>query len=288
MRQNPKQIGAITDKNFYQLGSLLHVNIRKFGGTSQMSGKEEMERFKEDRDVLRGIQTLLLPEDRDNLRALEQIRNEVHSFIDRNSIPHELPAFAFIYNTDKKRVEEYLVKARERYIELAQFFADRWEDIEKAYAKAKPKLYRPEKYPSKYEILRRFEFSWKFCEVQSGELDQEIARMKAMVLKATKKSLIERLDVLVKGCVDGKVSQATLDSIQNNIFDKYDRLFAGFIDNVDIQEAIADLKEYLEGADAEMLRSDDVYSDMVASKAKEVAKSVKNIKDDKGGRQLLF
>ena len=289
-RANPKVRGTLVDeRNFWQTGELLIVNIRKFGGTTAMSDQEMDARFAEDKDVLKGMQELLLPEHKDLLWAYQQIKNEVHGWVGRNSLPHPLPCFYFIRSDRKEEMEEYLQRARERAREVAQEFADKFEEAEKAYAKAKPKLYRPEKYPRKADLLSRFEFSWKWVkELNYGGNDglkEDIEWMKGYALLALKKSIVDRMEALGKD----SITQATLDSIQNQIFDKYDRLFNGFIDNVNISEAIKDLKEYLEGTDAEMLRSSDDFKAMINAKAKEIAKSVQAIKPDKGAdRALLF
>ncbi len=291
-RQNPK-VRAVDEKNFYELGELLVINIRKFGGSAQITDALAEERFKEDADVLRGVQDLLLPEHRDALKALDTIKNETHSYIGRNSVPHPLPSFYFIMKGEKKSMVEYITRKENEYKELAQFFADNWEGYEKEYKKKKPNLYRPEKYPKKVEILSRFIFDAKWYEItpsdpNGDELRRDIDEMKRYVLATMKKTIIDRMDVLVKSCTDGKVSQATLDSIESNIFSKYDRLFAGFIDSTDMKKAVSDMKEYLEGTDAEMLRTDEVFKEMIADKAKQVSKTVEKIKVDKGDRQLLF
>ncbi|MCK5138807.1 MAG: hypothetical protein KAQ85_03100 [Thermodesulfovibrionia bacterium] len=290
--KNPK-IRKVTDKNFYQLGELLIVNIRKFGGSAQISDEQAEERFKEDRDVLRGVQDLLLPADKDALSALDTIKSEVLGYIARNSVPHDLPCFYFIYKEDKGEINTYLTRKLEETKELVEFFVDRWPEIEKAYAKAKPKLYRADKYPSKAMLRSRFRFDWKWKEIMpadsgSDDLKQEIQTMKNYVLASMKKTIAERMDVLAKSCTNGNVSQATLDSIDNQIFDKYDRLFAGFIDSADFASAIADIKDYLEGTDAEMLRSDEDFKTMVAAKAKEVAKTISKVKEPKDDRALLI
>jgi len=48
------------------------------------------------------------------------------------------------------------------------------------------------------------------------------------------------------------------------------------------------LQEYLDGTDAEMLRSDDTFRDMVEKKAKEVAATVQKVKEEKDDRALIF
>jgi disulfide oxidoreductase YuzD len=290
-RANPKQ-KEITDKNFFETGSLLWVNIRKFGGSAQLTDTEAEKRFKEDRDVLRGVQDLLLPEDRDTLQALNTIKSEAHGYVDRRSMPHPLPCFNFIRSWQKEDIEAKLLRKQEEYAEFAQNFTDRWPEIEKAYAKAKPKLYRPEKYPSKAMVRSRFVFEWKWVDdlnySNDDEMKKDLKWMQNYATQALKKSLVERMEVLAASCTNGKVSQATLDSIDNQIFEKYEQVFAGLVSNVDIKTAISDIKEYLEGTDAEMLRSDDSFKEMIAIKAKEIAKTVSKVKEAKDDRSLLI
>ncbi len=220
-RANPKQREVTDRKSFFETGSLLWVNIRKFGGSAQLTDAESEKRFKEDRDVLKGVQDLLLPEDRDTLSALSTIKSEAHGFVNRKSVPHPLPCFNFIRNWQKQDVEDKLNRKQEEYKEFAQNFSDRWPEIEKAYAKAKPKLYRPEKYPSKAAVQSRFVFEWRWVDdlqySNDDEMKRDIKWMQNYATMALKKSLIERMEVLAKSCTNGKVSQATLDSIDNQI-----------------------------------------------------------------------
>jgi len=284
---------VITEKNFYEFGELLILDIRKFGGTTQLSETEVNERFGEDQDVLRGIQSLLLPEDQDILKRCQQIRSEVHGEVFRRSIPSDIPLFYWVRKDEKPAVEEYLFGAQGRYKEMAEEFIRGSEEREKRFAAAKPKLYRPEKYPSRASLASRFVFSWKWKEIMpsggnSAELRDEIERMRGWVLRALKKAIADRMEVLAKGCSEGKINQSTLNSIDTQIFDKVKTIFNGFIVDDKVQEAIGDLKEYLDGTDAEMLRADDDFRKMVEKKAKEVASTVQNVKEAKDDRALIF
>jgi len=284
---------VITDQNIYTIGELLILDIRKFGGQTSLSETQVDERFGEDKDVLKGIQDLLLPEDRNLLDALDRIRSEAHGYVARCSIPSDIPLFHWIRKTRKQEMEEYLEGAKERFREFAEEFAGKWAEIETRFAAKKPALYQPDKYPTKASLLSRFVFSWKWKEItpsdaNSQELSQEVNRMKQWVLRAMKKTIGDRMEVLAKSCADGKVNAVTLASIDTQVFEKYRNLFDGFIDSVDIQQAIEDLQEYLDGTDAEMLRSDDTFRDMVEKKAKEVAATVQKVKEEKDDRALIF
>jgi hypothetical protein len=284
---------VITDSNFYKVGELLILDIHKFGGTTQLTESQVDERFGEDKDVLKGIQDLLLPEDRNLLDALQQIKNEVFGYVYRSSVPSDIPQFHWIRKTDKAAMIDYLNGAKQRFKEVAEEFGEKWAAIETRFAETKPNLYRPEKYPSKADLLSRFVFIWKWKEIMpsedgSEELKSEIGRMKNWVLRALKKAIADRMEVLAKSCADGKVNQATLKSIDSQIFERVDTVFNGFIDSSKVREAIGDLQEYLDGTDAEMLRADDDFRQMIEKKAKEVASTVSKVKEEKDDRALIF
>lgn len=278
----------ITTKNFWKKGKLLFTDIRKFGGQKQFSDELAEEKFGEDADVLKGIMDLMLPEDRDLIIAYQQIKNEFLSYLSPpRSMPHSLPVGRYILNEIKEDVEEKFKDCQKRAFEIRDLFCATWEDREKRFAKAKPKLYDPAKYPRKEDIKNRFHFNMRWVdsiEQNEEELKEDLRQMKSYATLAIKKSTLDRMEALGRD----NITQATLDSIENQIFSKYDRLFAGFIDDVNIPEAIADLKEYLEGTDAEMLRSDDDFKAMVQQKAKEVTKKINAVKVDKGDRSLVF
>ena len=284
---------VVTESNFYELGELLILDIRKFGGTTQLSETEVDERFGEDKDVLKGIQSLLLPEDQDVLKRCQQIRNEVHGAIYDRSVASDIPMFYWIRKTDKQATEEYLQGALERYREMATDFVERSADIEKRFAAAKPKLYRPDKYPNRAALASRFVFNWKFKQIMPSdgdmaELKLEIGNMKSRVLSTLKKAVADRMEVLAKSCADGKINQATLNSIDTQIFEKVGQVFNGFISSEEVWDALKDLQEYLDGTDAEMLRADDDFRTLVEKKAKEVAATVGKIKEAKDDRALVF
>ena len=77
-------------------------------------------------------------------------------------------------------------------------------------------------------------------------------------------------------------------TIDNQIFEKYEQVFTGLIKNEEVKNAISDIKEYLDGTDAEMLRSDEEFKAMVAAKAQEVAKTISKVKEAKDDRQLII
>ena len=283
---------VVTDENIYQIGELLILDIKKFGGTTQLSENQIDERFGEDKDVLKGIQDLLLPEDRNLLDALQQVRQEVYTYVGTKSLPFDIPLFHWIRKIEKQNMNDYLNQAKERFRKIAEEFTAKWGEIETRFAEKKPKLYQPDKYPTKEMILARFRFNWKWKEVMPSddpaELKREVGRMKQYVLRVLKKSVVDRMEALARSCADGKINQKTLESIDNQIFSKYKTLFDGFIDSVDIQKAIEDMQAYLEGTDAEMLRSDDEFRSMVEKKAKEVMATVSKVREAKDDRALIF
>jgi hypothetical protein len=301
----PKEM---TPEEFYSKGVLIFPKIRKWGGTAKLTEELSAELFGDDVDVLRATQDLMRKEDRDLLEAMGTIKNKALGFIYRNSIATPLENFFFIPKT-KEIVEDGEVKMENlievvnqglkmyqgQYFELADEFCEKSEEIEKRFAKAKPKLYRPEKYPSKKEMRRRFMFGWSFEEIAPAKnlppemLKQEvenfrgfIQEMKSNTTRAFKVAVIERMQALS----NGKKSQATINSI-NSLMDKFDNLYADFIDDSMLKSMASEIKDYMKGTDAGMLRADDDFSDMVSDMAKKVVKNVKKV-EDSGERFLDF
>lgn len=296
--------GRIDASNFYAKGVLVILEVRKWGATAKLTDEMSRQILGEDEDVIRATQDLLKKEDRDLLEAMQTLKGEAFRYLFKISVASPIPNFHFVLKEDIVTIDEYLRKIQEQYMGLAKEFCSKRDDFEKRFAAAKPKLYRPDKYPTKAAMLSRFIFQWTFKQVSPPSKDmgilspelykreeqnfkREIAEMKSAVTKTFKISILERLQALEKSCTNGKTSQATINSV-NNLLEKYEKLFSGFIADVDLRKAASELNEYIEGTDAAMLRADEDFRSMIGEKAKEIAKTVQNIREPAPDRFLDF
>lgn len=294
----------ITAESIYGKGCLVFLVVRKWGGSAKLQDEMVEDKFKEDKEVVSAMQRLLTKEDRVLLDLAQTIKSESFGYIARNSIPSPIPNFHFITREAIQQVDDFLKQQQRRYYELANEFSEKIEAMEQAFKVAHPNLYRPGKYPSKKQLRERFIFTWGFKVISPPDKDlglispdlyarevekfkAEVNQMKKDVLISFKQAIVERLGVLAEQCNGGKVNQATVESV-NNLLGKFDSLWAGFIDVQQVKGLVGDLKEYMDGTSAEMLRSDDEFRTVVGKKMTEIAKTVEAIKEPKADRFLDF
>jgi hypothetical protein len=295
---------TITAESIYSKGCLVFLVCRKWGGSAKLVDGMVEEKFQEDKEVVSAMQRLLTKEDKIMLDMMQTIKSESFGFIARNSIASPIPNFHFILRDSIQKVEEYLKEQQVRYYALADEFSGKIVAMEQAFKAAHPKLYRADKYPKAAQLRQRFIFTWGFKIISPPDKDlglispellqreeakfkAEVDQMKKDVLLAFKSAIVDRLEVLSEQCAGGKPNAATVESV-NNLIAKFDSLWAGFIDAKEVKGLVNDLKEYMDGTSADMLRVDDEFRGIVGGKMKEIVKSVKAIKESKADRFLDF
>lgn len=290
----------------FQNGYLVNLRIRKWGATTKADESTLPDDFP--KEIYKAVQDLLDSEGRELLDGLNTIKGQAHKVINENSIYHPIPGFRFLKEnqseTRLQNVYDRIEEIKKQYFNAAQNFIQCFEDLKRKYKAKFPKDYREDKYPTAEQIQKTFKFELQIFEFktppetlqkispavydqQMDEIKSNIKEMGDYVLKVVANELVERMSVLQEQCNGGKINSRTLSSI-NDLISKFDDLYGDFTDNKKIKEYISDMKEYMDGTDADMLRSSDDFRTMVADKAKEIVQGIQNIPAVKGKLKRSF
>jgi hypothetical protein len=277
--------------NIFSEGVLITLRTRLWGAT----GKLENSMFEVNDDTIDKKEiyaSMSLLKDTSLIDAMRQTRTGCKNYIKAHSIYFPDANFDFIRKEDIEEVVETVERYKQRFMDYGEDLIAMLKDLEKQFAETHPKLYNPAKYPSEERLKRTlvFEYVLRVFSAPDKEMGlispsvykremekwkRDIDSMKEETAKAVCKEIADRIDALKEGCETGKISQNTVKSI-NSVLEKFDSLWSGFVEEKDVKKMIDDVKLYLEGTDAEMLRYDDNFRSMVANKAAKIAGELEN------------
>jgi len=290
----------------FQNGYLVNLRVRKWGATAKADESALGEDFP--KEIYKAVQDLLDVKGRELLDGLGFIKGQANRIIHDNSIYFPIPGFRFLKENSEgtrlNRVNERIGEYKRQYFNAADEFVNQFETLKDNYAKEYPKHYNSDNYPTEVQLKNIFKFEFQIFEFkgpgealkkispdvynsQMLEIKNNIREMGDYVLKVVANELVERMSVLQGQCNDGKINSATLNSI-SDLISRFDDLYGDFVDQKKIKEYIGDMKEYLDGTDANMLRSSEGFRSMVADKAKEIGQGIQNIPAIKGKLKRSF
>lgn len=286
-----KKIKKVETGNIFADGVLVSLRTRLWGAT----GKIEDDGFELNDETLDKKQvyaSMELIKDTTLIDAMRQVRGQAKRFIQYNAIFFPEKGFDFIPKGRIDAVDEQLSKFQEEYLSYGETLVKKLKELEADFAKAHPKSYNPAKYPSEAQLRNTIVFQYVFrvfttpdkelgvispeiYKKEMAKFKQDIEDMKIQTVRTVCKELMNRIDVLKDQCETGKVNQATMNSI-GSFMERFDQVWAGFVNETDVKKMMEDMKLYLEGTDADMLRYDDDFRQMVANKAAKIAKQLEN------------
>lgn len=290
-KKKEADVKELNTENIFKQGVLVSLRTRLWGATGQIKDHQ----FKIiddtlDKNAIHASMDLL--KDRRLILAMRQTRASAQRFIQANSLPFPEIGFAFVPKSRIEKVAEVLDEHRNEFLAYGKELAKEIKKLESDFAEAHPKMYNPEKYPSEAQLLNSIYFEYTFRvftapdetlgvispEMYKAEMRKfkaDIQRMKDDTVSIICKELQERIGQLASQCDDGKVNQATLNSF-GRLMKKFDTVWGDFVDEADVKSIMKDLDLYLAGTDSAMLKYDDDFRGMVATKAKEISKTLEN------------
>lgn len=291
--------GPEAQNDVFSNGVLIYLHARCWGASSRLDKKHLGELPK---DIVRGMYDLL--KDKTYLAGVHNVRNEAVNFIGDNSLPFPIAGLHFV---PKKLIFEMDMKLktyRNRFWAAVEEFLENYSSLVEDYAKEYPDLYEPAKYPSKSQLRTRFCFDWIFrhfnvpevsLEVLSPEVyeeelkkfQSEMRQMRDMAVSAVGQRFIEKIESLRDQCLDssGSINTATVNAV-HSFLDRFDHLWDGFIAHPQLKEQIDKCKEYMAGTDADMLRTDESFKNMVGGKMTEIVDHLDDLADARLHRRL--
>jgi hypothetical protein len=277
-KQNKESKDVAAD--VWREGVLVHTEFRAWGATAKLDDEQLPDELPP--EIVRAVRDLLTPEGMALLKDFNRVRNEAKGWLYRNSLPFPVQGMVFVRKSRLEQTDERLQAFQAQALEIAEEFIKQVKVLEEQYAQEYPKFYDPAKYPSEAQLRSRFVFRWSFRsfeppdskfavlspDMYKREVDKfnsDIRWMRDATSKMFAKAVIDRLGELKKQCEDGTVYSQTVDSV-NALIDKFDNLFTGYVSKDSLVKLMDDVKLYMQGTDAEMLRADDDFRAVVGRK----------------------
>lgn len=276
----------INTGNIFAEGVLVSLRSRLWGATGRLeSSMYEVNDDSIDKKEIYATMSLL--KDTRLIAAMRQVRNQARSYIRSHSIYFPDSNFDFIPKDRIEEVAETLDRLQALFFEYGEDLISTLEDLKAQFKRKHPALYNAEKYPTADRLRSTFEFKYvfrvfsapdkelgvispKMYKKEMAKWKEDIESMKKETAKMVCKEIASRIEALKEGCETGKISQSTVNSI-NGVLEKFDTLWNGFVDEKEVKKMIDDVKLYLDGTDADMLRYDDNFRSMVANKAAKIS-----------------
>jgi len=286
-----KQAKEVKTGNIFAEGILVSLRTQLWGATGKLED-DGFELTDETLDKKQVYASMSLLKDTSLIEAMRQCRAEAKRIIKVNSIYFPEKGFDFIPKGRIEFVDEQLQRCRGECLGYRKELVLKLKTLEADFAKAHPKSYDPAKYPSESQLEKMIKFEYVFRvfdapdkelgvispELYKREVEKvkaDIAEMKAQTAKAVCKEMMNRIDVLREQCETGNLNQATINGI-NTFLERFETVMSGFVTGKDIQKMVEDVKMYIDGTDADMLRYDDNFRQMVANKAAKITNQLEN------------
>jgi len=271
-------------------GQLAITEFRGWGATAKIDKDQLPDELPP--EIFTAVRDLLTNDGMALLREHKRIRNEAKGWLYRNSMPFPVSNMCFVRNSTLAKAEEVLTDFQRQALEVSEEFIKVAKKLELEYAEKYPAFYVPAKYPSEAQLRSRFVFQWTFRSMmppdeqmkqllpdmydrEISKFNQDIKWMKNATSKMFADAVIDRLGQLKKQCEDGTVYTQTIDSV-NALIEKFDTVFDGYVDRENLTTLMDDVKMYMDGTDAEMLRIDDTFRTVMRKKMTEVVDTFVN------------
>lgn len=293
----------MSEENIYQRGCLVFLTTRFWGATSKL----DSDQIGSLPDDLVNASIKLLRDD-SKLTAVRSILAEAKRFVDSNTMYFPIPGAKFINKNRISFVNDGLLSRKEWALEAVEDLIGSLAAAEldfKRYVEEKdrPDLYDPGNYPTGDQLRKAFKFGWGFRTLappskEMGILSPEVyeqemrtfkAEMKEFqdsLVSAVAKEFYERIDKLREQCIGtGEINAGTVKSV-SRVLQKFDEVWEGCVAHDALKLMIQDVKDYMEGTDASMLKSDPEFRQMVGNKMKEVTTLITLSEDERLTRSL--
>lgn len=268
----------IQDENVFNNGCLIHLRCRCWGGYAKISNQYISDELP--KEMVRAVADLLI--DKSKLDKAHQLRNEAHRFIDGHSLPFPVDGLKFIPKKSIETVNAGLESRKESFKDAVEDFVANLESLIQQTKTDAPAIYQKDKYPSTDLMLSKFGFDWTFRvfnvpelsssilppELYKQEMDKakaEIDEMKNMAVSAIGRQFLDKISALKEQCSGTKsINTATVESL-HKFLDKFDESWGDFFCHDRMRAMINECKGYMIGADADMLRHDAHFREVIGS-----------------------
>ena len=248
--------------------------------------------------------TRSLLKNRKEIDSINHVRAEAKAFIKRITLEYPVPMVDFIRKSDIEYADEKLRYFKTLTYESLEDLVNALERRKVEYSQEFPEFYDAANYPTSAQLRANLIFKWSFRVIAPPSDEYGIlspAMYKAEVTKFQNEiksaqdgwvslmasEFFTRLNKIQEQCLGGDVSAATIKST-HRLLEKFNDVYKDFISHKELTKMIDDVKLYLEGTDAGMLKADDTFREMVGNKMKDITNTIQNSRDKRLTRKLVI
>lgn len=227
--------------------------------------------------------------------------------ISKWSIDFPVRGLKFVRKVHVIQLNEYLKEQQKLFNEKVGVFMEKLfepDGIVDRFKREYPKLYeeaiKKKAYPDQYTIKNKFYFTWTWRKLSLPEVNgsiftpdmmedeirkakAEISEMKAMTMQIVRETLLKRLDVLQKQCVDDKINVNTV-AAWNDWLVKFDDLWSDFVWREDLRKVVEYVRGTLKTASSDVLKENEKFREEVGKKLGTAVKELQNLPEIKAKR----
>lgn len=286
------------EKSIYAKGCLIILTTRFWGASKKLTPEQLGDLPAEIVNASRS----LLPDD-SKVQAVRGILAEAKRFVATNTMYFPIPNVNFINKNRISYVDEALKSRKEWALEALDDLVRVLEHEKHKYSIKYPDLYQESNYPTVAQLRDNMVFKWSFrviappgkdlailspemYEEQVQAFKNDMKEFEDNLISVVAKEFYDRIDKLREQCIgSADVSSATVKSI-HTVLDKFHNVYDGCLSHQSLKKMVDDIKMYMDGTDANMLKAGGDLRKMVGEKMKEVTSLIKNSKDKRLTRKL--
>jgi hypothetical protein len=271
---------------------VLNLDIRCWGAKSSV----DVEKYGMDKKLFDAFQSIL--EDRGEIEEMDNLRNEIKNWVGRpvNSIRHPIPGLRVVFKRRVARIDEKLHEFHGRYWRLVERMIESLPEHQRYYQRKHPEYYDASKYPTPHQVRAAHRFNWRFMNFapmtadgnhdlppsfyreQERKAREEWRRVTDEGIKVVGGLFLNKVDSLRKQCFDGQIHSRTVDTFVEYL-ENFDESYGKFLGHSQLNAAVKKAKDYLLGTDADMLRADEGFRNVVGQKMEEILKGINKAND---------
>jgi hypothetical protein len=245
----------------FEKGCLVHLSVSSWTGLAKVSNTDI--EVHADKSLIKASKFLV---DKENLKPIEQIRNEARNYIYSKSLPFPIRSVAFIPKDSITEINEKLAGFLAQFNQAVEDFAVNYDYFISVAKTGLRELFNEDDYPS--DIREKFHFQWLFLtvgEANPNTLAPELYEQEASKFINTMESFAQDAVILLrdefKKMVDNlttrlkegkKFKEASITNLKD-FMDEFKHL--NIADDVELSLLIDKTKEIIVGIDGESLRS---------------------------------
>lgn len=252
--------------------------------------------------IVHAVRSLL--SNKSYLVTVNGVKDDAKRFIKANTLYYGVDGLDFIPKDKIEFVDDGLKWRKGLAEEAVENLIDHLEACKADYRAEYPEFYNEANYPTPAQLRDNFCFTWSFRtfglpdeglmllspEMYKAEVSKFQAEMQDMrdgLVSMVTKEFYGRIEKLRDQCLNGSISSSTVTSISSTL-EKFDDLWSGYVAHEELQKAVADIREYMDGTDADMLKADDEFREAIGGAMSDIVNQIKNSPDERLTRKLAL